>query len=219
MTDETRDGKMLRNCFNPPHQGNIITFIESKADDNEMVNLRRISISASRVVIFIADDEGKMRKIKLAEGLDELEKEIRTSIENVNVSTFTVSCNGYTVNEDPLNALNLLRIVIEQRRQVSKSKNASTARRRKVLAGQVLDMLDHAEEKGRLTADKELRKLLAPMSVEMTEEEKEDLKISTMLENRLYDKGELDKRSFGQIVDDASEEVDSAPKTELIEEV
>jgi hypothetical protein len=219
MTDETRDGKMLKNCFNPPHQGDIITFIEAKADDNEMINLLRISISTSRVVIFIADDEGKMRKVKLAEGLNELDKEIRASIENANISTFTVSCNGYTVNEDPLNALNILRIVIENRRQVSKSKNASKARRRKVLAGQVLDLLDHAEEKGRLTADKELRKLLVPVAVEMTEEEKEDLKINTMLEQRLFDKGELDKRSFGQIVSDATEEVDEVTKEDLIQEV
>lgn len=219
MIGSTKHEKTLESCFNERGDVDIVTLIQTNLTSGELEYLGRVSISELKIVLFIADPNGKMRKSKIKEGLEDVLDRARCTMSEDAKSVFAVRCNGSPVSGLPVNTVNKLIVMIQNRKQLQKSRSSSKARKRQALANSLLALIDHAERTGNKSAmNEKVKTLLQPENV-TTDAEKEEIAIEEMLERRFQEKEELDKRSFGDIVDDASEETDEVPKTELIEEV
>lgn len=235
MLDETKKHS-LAECMDSAAHGNIVSFIRSDLETGEMLSFQRFSLGQQRIVFFKGDKDGKLKKVKLKTGIEELEKEMSLShsysgsgegseneSEHKRQSIMVVRVNGIPVKGLPIHALNHIKTLILERQQINKSKWANKRRRSKVLGSLLFDLLDSVEASGKKIRNKDILEEAAAMIKEThnkeTKDETKKDKIQEMLERRFAEKALLNEdKGFNDVIEEDIGFNDIIKKSELTKE-
>jgi len=197
-------------CLNSSMKGNVISFIHINDETGEQQSFQRITLGPKRICFFRCDDKDVLRKVKLEDGIPALFEEIRNAEKSG--GRFSVRANGIPVKGSAINALNYIKNLIAERQQLGKSKWVTKNRRKKVLAGQLLELIEAVEESGKRITDKDIIKKtlegLKTTEVEQSKEEVEKDAVQDMLTKRFQEKRLISEgKAFDEITKESETKV------------